>query len=181
MAITATQIQFRLSLPGTTMGNRGPQSDVNDSLGGHCSQTEITDASLNNLFDDVSGDDNAASDVEYRGFFVYNSNVSLPWQSVKMWISASVTGGALACISKDTTAVTTVGHSAASQMLLIPDEDTAPTALVFTAPETKAGGISLGTIAANSVHGIWIVRAARNSAALDNDGLTVSCEGDTAA
>ena len=181
MAITATQIEVRQSLPGTTMGNRGPQPDVNDSLGGHCATTQITDASLNNLFDDVSGDDNAASDVEYRGFFVYNSNVSLPWQSVKMWISASVTGGALACIAKDSKAVTTVGHSAASQMLEIPDEDTAPTGLTFTAPETKSAGISLGTIALNSVHGIWVVRAAKNSAALNNDGLTVSCEGDTAA
>lgn len=181
MAITGTQIEFRLSIPAGPSGDLTAQSDVNDSLGAWVSTTEITDASLNNLFDNVSGDDNAAEDVEYRGFFVYNSNVSLPWQSVKMWISASVTGGALACIAKDSTAVTTVGHSAASQMLLIPDEDTAPTALTFTAPETKAGGISLGTIAANSVHGIWIVRAARNSAALDNDGLTVSCEGDTAA
>ena len=180
MAITGTQIEFRLSIPGTTRGNRGPQPDVDDSLGGHVATTQITDATLNNLFDDVSGDDNAASDVEYRGFFVYNSNVSLPWQSVKMWISASVTGGALACIAKDTKAVTTVGHSAASQMLEIPDEDTSP-GLTFTAPETKVAGISLGTIALNSVHGIWVVRAARNSAAIDNDGLTVSCEGDTAA
>lgn len=180
MAINATQIEFRLSIPGGAKGNLAAQADVNSSLGGVVATTIITDATLNNLFDDVSGDDNAASDIEYRGFFVHNANQTLAWQSVKMWVSASVTGGALACIGADSTAVSTVG-AVASQMLEIPDEDTAPTAITFSAPANKAAGISLATIDANSVKGIWVIRKAQDSAALNNDGVTVSFEGDTAA
>lgn len=53
MAITATDIQFRLS------GGSG-NTDVNASLGGAKSSTQITSASLHNLFDQVSGDESAA-------------------------------------------------------------------------------------------------------------------------
>lgn len=180
MAIVAADIEFRLSLPAGTKGATAVQADVNDSLGGVVASTQITDATINNLFDNVSGDDNAASDVEYRGYFVYNDHQTLDWISVKMWISASVTGGAVACIAVDSTASSTIGTSA-SQMLVIPTEDTKPTGLTFTMPETKGTGVSLGTINSNSVRGVWIRRKALNSAALNNDGITVSFEGDTAA
>jgi len=182
MAITATQIQFRLSIPGETGGNTAAQPDANDSLGGWVSTTTIQAATLNNLFDDVSGDENAASDIEYRGFFVYNSNITLGWESTVMWLSATVTGGALASIAVDGTAASTVGYSAASQMLEIPDESTEPTGPpTWLAPTSKGTGISLGTIPLNSVRGVWVQRLAQNSAALNNDGITISFEGDTAA
>ncbi len=69
MAITATDVLFKLSIKTGTAGNQNAQSDVNASLGKYISTTQITDATLNNLFDDVSGDENAASDVEYSFCF----------------------------------------------------------------------------------------------------------------
>jgi len=181
MAITATQIEFRLSIPGETVGDNSAQGDPNDSLGGFVSTTEIQAATLNNLYDDVSGDDNAALDEEFRAFFVHNANTTLDWELVKVWISATVAGGAIASISLDTTGTTPINYGVASQMLEIPDEDTAPTALVFSHPISKGAGLTIGTMSPLSVQGIWVRRVATNSAALNNDGLTISFEGDTAA
>lgn len=180
MAIVAADIKFKLCNTGGASGNLAGQADPNASLGGVVSTTEITDASLHNLFDAVSGDDNAASDLEYRAYFVHNSHGSLDWISVQMWISASVSGGAVACIAVDTVGTTPVGFTG-SQMLVIANEDTAPTGLTFTMPESKGAAINLGTIRSGNVVGVWIKRKAQNSAALNNDGLTVSFEGDTAA
>jgi hypothetical protein len=178
MAITATDILFKFSVAAaagdTTAGTAAT------SLGDQVSTTQITDATLHNLFDIVTGDDNAASDVEYRGIFVHNNHGSLTWENVVVWISAEVAGGATAAISVDTTGVTAKG-SASAQMKTIADENTAPATQTFTAPTTKGTGLAIGNIPAGSVAGIWIRRSAANTAAVDSDGVTIRCEGDTAA
>jgi hypothetical protein len=51
----------------------------------------------------------------------------------------------------------------------------------FSSPTTKGTGLALGDIAAGSCRAIWIKRTAANSAALNNDGVTIRIEGDTAA
>ena len=180
MAISATDILFKLSIKTGTAGNQNAQANVNESLGKYISTTEIVDATLNNLFDDVSGDENAASDVEYRCIFVHNAHATLAWQGVVCWMSAEITGGANAAISIDTTVASPIGQATA-QALEVADEDTAPAGLTFSAPTTKATGLSIGDLAAGNCRAIWVRRSATNSAALDNDGVTVRCEGDTAA
>ena len=180
MAISATDILFKLSIKTGTAGNQNAQANVNESLGKYISTTEIVDATLNNLFDDVSGDENAASDVEYRCIFVHNAHATLTWQGVVCWISAEVAGGANAAISIDTTVASPIGQTTA-QALEVAGEDTAPTGLTFSSPTTKATGLSIGDLAAGNCRAIWIRRSATNSAALNNDGVTVRCEGDTAA
>lgn len=150
------------------------------SLGDQISTTQITDATLNNLFDDVTGDENAASEAEYRGIFIHNAHATLEWTSPVVWISGEVAGGAVAALSVDTTAASAVG-SASAQMKTIADENTAPASQTFTAPTTKGTGLALGNIAAGFVKGLWIRRTAANTAALNNDGVTIRCEGDTAA
>lgn len=179
MAITATDILFRLSVT-TGPGNSTAQSDVNLSLGEFLSTTAITDATLNNLFDNVTGDENAASDVEYRCIFVFNNHATLTWQTVVCWLSAEVSGGANAAIGIDTTAAS-ANNSAVAQALEVVNEGTAPSGVTFSSPTTKATGLSIGDLTAGQVRGIWVRRSATNSAALDNDGVTVRCEGDTAA
>lgn len=180
MAITATDILFKLSLKTGTAGNQSAQPDVNQSLGKYISTTQITDATLNNLFDDVSGDENAASDVEYRCIFVHNAHASLTWQGVKVWLSAEVEGGANVAIAIDDVAASAIGASAA-QADMVADESTPPTGESFSSPTSKATGLSLGDIAAGYCRAIWVRRTAANSAALNNDGVTIRCEGDTAA
>lgn len=178
MAITATDILFKFSVAAAA-GNTTAGTAAG-SLGDQISTTAITDATLHNLFDAVTGDENALSEAEYRGIFVHNNHGTLTWQNVVVWISAEVGGGAVAAISVDTTGVTAVG-SASPQMKTIADENTAPATQTFTSPTTKGTGLSIGNIPAGSVAGIWIRRTAANTGAVDNDGATIRVEGDTAA
>lgn len=178
MAITATDILFKFSVVAAAGNTTG--SAAGSSLGDQISTTAITDATLNNLFDNVSGDENAASVVDYRCYFVHNNHGTLTWENVKVWLSAEVAGGASAAIGLDPAGVTAVG-AATAQAATIANELAAPAGVTFTAPTTKAGGLSIGNIPAGSVAAIWVRRTAANSAALDNDGVTIRCEGDTAA
>lgn len=178
MAITAADILFKFSVAAAA-GNTTAGTAAG-SLGDQISTTQITDATLHNLFDVITGDENAASDVEYRCIFVHNAHATLTWENVVVWISAETAGGASAAISVDTTGVTTLG-SASAQAKTVADESTAPAGQTFTAPTTKGTGLSIGNIPAGSVAAIWVRRTAANTAALDNDSATIRVEGDTAA
>lgn len=179
MAITPSDILYKLSIKTGSAGNSGAQADPNASLGKYISTTEITDATLNNLFSDLSGDDNAASAVHYRCFFVHNSHGSLTLQSAVAWISAEVAGGASVAIGVDPAGATAIG-SASAQAAEIATESDAPAGVSFSSPTTKSGGISLGDIDAGECVAIWVRRTAADSAAKDNDGATISVAGDTA-
>jgi hypothetical protein len=178
MAITATDILYKLSVVAaagnTTVGTPA------GALGDQISTTQITDASLHNLFDVVTGDENAANDVEYRCFFVHNAHATLTWENVMVWINSETAGGASISIGLDPAGVTAVG-AATAQAATIANESTAPAGVTFSAPTTKAGGLSIGNIPAGSVAAIWVRRTAANTAALDTDGAVIRCEGDTAA
>lgn len=182
MAIAAGDIKFKLSIKTGAAGNSAAQTNVNESLGKYISTTEITDATLNNLFDDVSGDENAANDVEYRCIFVHNAHASLTWTDVVAWLSAEVAGGAAMAIAIDDLPDSAIAASDA-QADLVANESTAPGAGVgaFSAPVTKGTGLALGDIAAGYCRAIWVKRTAANTVAVDNDGATIRCEGDTAA
>lgn len=178
MAITATDILFKHSVVAaagdTTAGTPA------GSLGDQISTTQLTDASLHNLFDVVTGDENAASDVEYRCFFVHNNHATLTWENVVAWISGETAGGAVAAIGLDPAGVTPKGQ-ASPQAATIANESTAPAGVTFSAPTTKGTGLAIGNIPAGSVAAIWVRRSAANTAAQDLDGVIVRVEGDTAA
>lgn len=178
MAITASDILYKYSVSAaagdTTAGTAAT------SLGDQISTTAIADATLDNLFDVITGDENAASDVEYRCFFVHNNHATLTWENVVVWLSAEVASGAVAAISVDTTGVTAKG-SASAQAKTVANEQTAPSSQSFSAPTTKGTGLAIGNIPAGSVAAIWVRRTAANTAAVNNDGVTIRCEGDTAA
>lgn len=181
MAIVAGDILYKFSVKTGSAGNSTAGSAAG-SLGKYISTTQLTDATLNNLFDDVTGDENAASDVEYRCFFVHNSHGSLTWQNVVVWLSAEVSGGTSITIAIDDTAASAIGASSA-QADEIADESTAPGSGVgsFSGPTSKGTGLSLGSIAAGSCRAVWVKRTAANTVAVSNDGVTIRCEGDTAA
>ncbi len=180
MAIVASDIKYRLSIKTGSAGNANAQADPNASLGKYISTTDITDNTLNNLFDNISGDENAASTVDYRCIFVYNSHGSLTWQSPKVWLSSEVSGGASIAIGIDTNAASAVG-SASAQAIEVANETTAPGGVTFSSPTTKGAGLSLSDLPNGQCRAIWVRRTAANSAALANDGATLRTEGDTAA
>lgn len=178
MAIGVGDVQFHFSVVAAA-GNT-TASAAATSLGDQISTTQITDATLGNLFDNVSGDENLASVVDYRCYFVRNLHGSLTWENVKVWLSAEVAGGASAAIGLDPAGVTVLGLASA-QAATIATELNAPAGVSFSAPTTKAGGLSIGNIPAGSVAAIWVRRTAAATSAVDNDGVTIKCEGDTGA
>lgn len=183
MPIVANDIKLKLSTKAGAAGNANAQPDPNQSLGKYISTSEINaGAPLNNLFDDVSGAENEASEAEYRCIFVHNAHASLALQNAVIYLSSEVANGADIAIAVDDIGPVPIGQAGA-QADEIANEDTAPGAGVgaFSSPTTAGTGLSLGTIAAGQCRAVWIRRTTANRAALDNDGVTLEVKGDTAA
>lgn len=180
MPISANDLKLRYATLADGGGNVNPQADVNNSLGRFLSITDYINATKNNLFDDVSGDRNAASSIDYRCIFAANTNPTITWLGVKVWLPSEVAGGANIAIGIDPTAASAVG-SAVAQALTIPNVNTAPAGVAFSSPGTKAGGLNLGDIGPGQCRAIWFQRTATNSGAMNGDGVNFSVEGDTTA
>jgi hypothetical protein len=84
MAITASDIEYRLSGGAANTSPAAALGGAMSTAGGGV----ITSAALNNLWDDVSGAEAAAGDIEYRCIYVKNAHGSLTWQSVVIWIDS---------------------------------------------------------------------------------------------
>lgn len=179
-AIIASELKFKYSVKTGSAGNTTASTPAG-SLGTFVSTTEWAGGSANDLFDDISGAENAASTVDYRCIFVHNTNTANALQNAVVWISAEVAGGAAIALAVDTTAASAVG--AATAQALTATSETAPgagvTGLTYSSPTTAATGLSLGSIGPGQVKAFWIRRTASNSAALSNDGVTISVTGDT--
>jgi hypothetical protein len=179
-AITAAELVFRYSVKTGAAGNTTAGTAAG-SLGLYISTTPWAGGAANDLFDDITGAENAASTVDYRCIFIYNSNTANALQNAVVYISAEVAGGAVIALAADTTAASALG-SATAQALTATTE-TAPgasvTGLAYSSPTTPATGIPLGSIPAGQVKAFWIRRTATNSAALSADGVTIGVSGDT--
>ena len=168
MPIVSNDIKYRLS-------GGASNADPNASLGGAMSSTEIVSATLHNLFDVVKGDESAAGDTEYRGFYVLNNHGSLALETAVVWIESEAAGGANVEIGLAAEAV-------GSDMATIANESTAPSGVSFSAPTSKATGLAIGNLPAGSRKGIWVKRIVPASTGAQNgDNAQLRIEGDTAA
>lgn len=180
MPITDSDILIKYSVKTGSAGN-SVAGTAAGSLGKYISTTTITSAQLNNLFDDISGAENAASTVDYRIIFFRNAHASLTAQGVKVYLSAEVAGGASIAIAIDNVAASVIG-SASAQAEELATETTTPAANGgFSSPTTTGAALSLGDIAAGECRAVQIRRTAANTAAVDNDGVTLTWFFDTAA
>jgi len=178
-AITAAEIHFRGSVTTGAAGNSVAPPAAGSNLGKYIPNADMTDNTLNNLFPDTTGDENATSQVDYQGMFVYNANASNPWELPIAWLSAEVAGGVSYAVGWDTTAPSALANASA-QGLTIANKNTAPAGVSFSAPTTKAGGVALGVnIPSAQVCLLWVRRTAANTVAVSNDGVTIRVEGDT--
>ena len=167
MAIVASDLKFYLS-------GGASNSDPDASLGGVCSSVEITDDTLHNLFDKVTGDESAVGDTEYRAFYVKNNHATLSLESAKLWIKTNTPGGDSVQIGKEA--------SSGDNKQTITNESTAPTGITFADCANKAAGLDLGTLAAGAVYMIWVKRVVPAScAAYDDNYFELQLEGDTSA
>lgn len=177
-AIVAGDILFKYSVAAAA-GNT-TASAAATSLGDQISTSQWAGGSLNDLYDDISGAENAASTVDYRCIFVHNNNGANALQNAVVYLSAETGGGAGIAIAIDAIAASVIG-SGSAQAAAVANEITSPGAGAgaFSSPTTAATGLSLGTIPAGSCRAFWVRRTAANSAALSADGVTVAVTGDT--
>jgi hypothetical protein len=177
-AITSGEILLKYSTTSGSAGN-SLSSTAAASLGKYISTTAWPDATLNGLFDDITGAENAASTVDYRCIFVHNSNASNTLENAVVYLSAEVANGAGIAVAADSTAASVIA-SGSAQALTVANETTAPAGpLTFSSPATAGAGVALGNIPSGQCKAFWVRRTAANNAALSADGVTIAVTGDT--
>ena len=157
MAIVSGDLRFHLT-------GGASNADPALSLGGVISSVQLVDATLENLFDNVSPADALAGATHYRALSFKNA-------------SAETAFGAVVFISQETTSADTtvaIAYDATGTQSVV-DEDTAPTGLSFSTPLSLAAAIALGDIAAGGVARIWFKRTVAPGAAQASDSGKITC------
>lgn len=169
MAIIAGDIDFRLS-------GGAANTDPNASLGGIKSTTEIVAATVQNLFDNVSGAESAAGDVEYRCFYVHNSHATLTLQNAIAFINTDTP-------STDSDIELALGTSAVNGTeQTVANESTAPTGVTWESASGEVNALTIGDIPPGEHKALWLKRTITSSAsAYSSDSAIIEVKGDTAA
>lgn len=178
MPITSANIKLKLSTTSGTRGNQIAQGSPNSSLGKYMSTTDIVDNTLDNLFDDISGNENASGIIDYRNIFIENTHATLTYQAASVYISTQST--AIISIGLDPSGVFAV-DSSTPQATTISNELHAPQGVSFSTPLTAITSLTIGDITPSGCIGLWVKRTAPNGAALNNDTAQLSISGDTSA
>jgi hypothetical protein len=166
MPIVAGDIDYHLS-------GGAANSDVNASLGGAISSVQLVDATLHNLFDQVSSAESSAGDTEYRCIYVKNNHGSLTLQNAVVWIQTQS--------GEATTAIALAGEGVNGTAETVADESTAPVGESFSSPVTEGAALSIGDIPAGEHMAIWVRRTVAAAASAANDTAILRVKGDTAA
>ncbi len=170
MPLAGTDIKKKFTVKAGAAGNSQAGTPAG-SLGRYISTTEITDNVAHNLFDQITGEENAASEAEYRCIAVHDAGASTA-QNVKVYLASEVAGGANIAIGVDPTAASAIG-SAAAQGLEVADENTAPVGVAFSSPVNVAGAVAMGDIPAGQCRFLWVRRTATNSAGMTGDQVVL--------
>lgn len=176
MPITSADIFFRLA-------GGAANTDPNASLGGAISTAgggAIVDNVANNLWDDVTGDEAAAGDTEFRGLYVKNNHGSLTLTGAVIWFDGAGTAAPASASRNFDMAVAAEAMNVS--MATIANESAVPATVSFTRPTTKAGGLQLNGstgLTAGSYRGVWIRRVVTAAAVAANDTVSIRAEGDT--
>lgn len=171
MAIVSTDIVYRYSVAaaaGDTTASSGAAS-----LGDQVANNGPTTAVANNLWDDVSGAEAAAGDVEYRCIFVLNNHATLTLLGAQFSIQSQTSGGGLIEYGLDPTATSAKGASGA-QAVTVANESTAPAGVTFGSTP-----VTIGDLAPAQVHAVWLRRTVTAGAGLQSDGAVLAVTGDT--
>lgn len=151
-------------------------TDPNASLGGGRSTTAVA-TGLNNLFDDVTGDEAVSGIVEYRCVYFRNDDPNTNGlMSPLLWVASN---------TPSATTTLDIGLDPAgknAEATTTPNETTAPAGVTFSAPSSKATGISLPNepYAQNDYIAVWIRRTvSAGTSSTASDVATLRVEGDT--
>lgn len=178
MPIASTDLVYQFSVPTATQGNQ-TLGNAATSHGGWLSTTLITDAVLDNIFSDVTGDENASSNVDYKCIFLVNNHATLTLQRAVVWLFSEVVGGANGAVALDNIGILPKASNA-QQATIITGKNVAPVGVTtFSTATTKSAGLTIGDIPPGNCAAIWLRRTATNSVAQVNDGVSIRAEGDT--
>lgn len=155
MPIVSNELVLTYSINSGSAGNSlagGPGT----SVGGYISTTAITDNTINNLFPDITGDQNAGYQVDYRCVFIKNTNGSgLALQASVLWVTGQVAGGANVLIGVDPTPASALGSSS-------PQAVTIGTANTTLSAAVTAGASTISTFATVAVNNSVTIDTAAN-------------------
>jgi hypothetical protein len=131
---------------------------------------------LNSEFDDISGDEAFAGDTEYRCFAFQNGHPTL-----------TAVGGKLYVLQDSTSANTamSIGLDPSGKngtATTIATEGDAPAGVTFTAPTSKATGLSIPDLLPGDWINVWVKRVVTaGMAAIDDDNWVLELDIDSAA
>lgn len=176
MAIASADILIKYSATLASGGNQLAGSPTY-ALGKYISTSSVG-ALKNDLLDDVTGAENAASTVDYRCVFVHNNHATLTYTFPKVYVSAEVAGGTTVALAVDSMPYTTIDYSTIPQADTIVSDTSTPLSVgAFSSPTTSATGIELSDIPAGCCRAVWVRRSAADSAEQLSDGFTLGVWG----
>ena len=170
-------------VPKVFLSGGATNSDPSLSIGGAKSSVQVSASKLNNLFDDVSGDEAAAGRIDYRMVYVQNDGAT-DWVDPVAWLGyqprnpnapytpngASVKFG-----------LAYAGKNAEEDAIV--DDTTAPDSVSFDDPSTKITGTALTTpdYEAGDYIGVWVEYTTPLGQGYDNGAdFALIVEGDDA-
>jgi hypothetical protein len=164
-------------------GNATGPSNNTLSLGGTISTATIPDATANNVFDDVTGDESAAGDTEYRGIAVKDTSSSCTMINPKVWIAGYVRASSGADTIKIARSTFPLNSNT---MGICTNESTAPseTGLSWIVEGSPSSTIdfSPGTLNTGNWFGLWLMRTVPPGAsAFSNRSVTIQVQCETTA
>jgi hypothetical protein len=131
----------------------------------------------NDLLPDITGAQNAASQVDYVCLFIHNTNSANHYQNCVVSISAEPAGGASIALAVDTNAQSAANSGTAQAITKTTSSTFTPDAVTAL---TYGSSATLGTINFGQCRAFWIRRTAANNAAFA-DTVTLQVTGDTGA
>lgn len=153
MAVESSDIKLRLSTQSATEGDDVASTPA-ESIGGFMSTTDVTTATLQNLFSSITAAQAAAGVTIYRCVFVLNSAADT-WEEVKAWLVSQQAGGGTVAIGLDPAGAVD-GDANTAQAEAPADEETAPDGVTFSNPTTEEGALALGELEGGEAYAIWL-------------------------
>lgn len=139
-----------------------------NNLGGAATTTQLSDTALNNLYDNVSSDEAASGDTEYRALDIYNSGDATA-TSVSCFCTGTPSTGTDILFALET--------SPTNSITSITTESDAPSISGSFTAYTSESKLNLPDIEVDSYIRLWIARTvAASTSNSASDGTTLSVE-----
>lgn len=168
MAVVSADVEIRLSTQSGAAGDSTASTPA-ASIGKFMSTTPLTDATLENLFRNITALEAETGITLYRCLFVLNGHATDTWESVKVWLVSQIAGGGTVSIGLDP-AGASAGNQGSAQAAAPADGETAPAGVTFSQPTSIDDALAIGDLLAGECHAIWFkLTVAADVEALDLD------------